>query len=132
MGVSYLLDTHVLLWALSRPERLPEPLRVQLVDPANRLIVSSISAFEIATKNRLGNLPGVGPLLSAWPERISDLGAEELDVRGSHAVLAGSMGWAHRDPFDRMLVAQSIIEDLVLVTSDSAIQMGPTARVLGF
>ncbi|MGI9155525.1 MAG: type II toxin-antitoxin system VapC family toxin [Marmoricola sp.] len=130
--MSYLLDTHVLLWVLSRSERLPDNVRTELADPANRLVVSAVSAFEIATKNRLGKLPGVGALLFAWTERLSDLGAEELAVRGPHAVLAGSMSWTHRDPFDRMLVAQSVIEDLVLVTSDAAIQRGPTSRLLGF
>ncbi len=132
MGVSYLLDTHVLLWVLSRSDRLPDDVRTELADPSNRLLVSAVSGFEIATKNRLGKLPGVNALLFAWSQRLADLGAEELAVHGRHAVLAGSMSWGHRDPFDRMLVAQSVIENLVLVTSDAAIQQGPTARVLGF
>lgn len=129
MGVTYLLDTHVFLWLLGDPGRVPHGARNDLADPDNRLLVSSVSATEVATKNRLGKLPGVGDLLFGWEQRVASLRAEELALSSRHALLAGSLPWPHRDPFDRLLVAQSVVEDAVLVTADRAVQRSAT-RIL--
>jgi PIN domain nuclease of toxin-antitoxin system len=114
-----LLDTHVLLWALGRPDRLSTRSRDLIEDPANELLVSAASAFELSTKHRLGKLPQAGALLLAYPETLAQLGANELAMLGRHAIVAGRLEWEHRDPFDRMLAAQSILEGVPLVSSDS-------------
>ena len=129
MGMSYLLDTHVLLWLLGEPARVPTTIRDELADRRNPLVVSAVSALEIATKTRLDKLEDVG-LVASWDRRIADLGADELAVTSRHAMTAGSMSWAHRDPFDRLLAAQAIHEGAVLVTADRAFAGLPAPTVL--
>lgn len=125
----FLLDTHVVLWLIGAPERVPTPIRDQLADPTNDLNVSAISAFEVATKVRIGKLPEFG-LVETWARRVGDIGATELAVSGAHALLAGSMRWAHRDPFDRTLVAQATIESMTLVTVDGAMTELPVPTIV--
>jgi len=125
----FLLDTHVLLWLLGSPDRVPAGVLDHLADPAHELRASSISALEIATKERLGKLRPSG-LVEAWSARLSDIGAAEVPVSGAHAALAGSMRWAHRDPFDRVLVAQATIEAMVFVTVDNALRDLPAPAIL--
>lgn len=122
MGVTYLLDTHAFLWLLGSPSKIPGGVHAALKNPRARLLVSSVSAFEVATKHRIGKLPGMGPLLLDWDRRVAAMRAEELPLLGRHAMLAGALEWEHRDPFDRMLVAQSISEDATLVTSDDVVR----------
>lgn len=129
MGMSYLLDTHVLLWLLGEPARVPTTIRDELADRRNPLVVSAVSALEIATKTRLDKLEDVG-LVASWDRRIADLGAEELAVTSRHAMTAGSMTWTHRDPFDRLLAAQAIHEGAVLVTVDRAFAGLPAPALL--
>lgn len=131
MGVTYLLDTHVLIWLVADPERVPARLRADLADRSNRLWVSAISAFEIATKHRLGKLDATS-LLHAWDRHIDAIGAEQLPVRSEHAVLAGSLPWQHRDPFDRLLTAQAIIDRAVLVTVDPALTGLPSLQTISW
>lgn len=125
----FLLDTHVLLWLIGAPDRVPEPIRDTLSDPANVLCVSAVSALEVATKQRLGKLT-VDGLIEAWEERVADIGATELVVTSAHSRLAGTMRWSHRDPFDRLLVAQATIEGLTLVTVDDAMRDLPSPAIL--
>lgn len=129
MGMRFLLDTHVLLWLLGDPDRVPTAVRDRLADPAEELWVSAASALEVATKQRLGKLAASG-LLAAWPDRIADIGAAELAVTSSHGLLAGSMRWEHRDPFDRLLVAQATVEAMTLVTVDTALRDLPSPPIL--
>lgn len=129
MGVTYLLDTHVFLWLQSRPERVEPSVLARLADRSSVLLVSSVSAFEVATKVRSGKLSVPG-LLEAWSRRVRDIDAVELDLTTEHSLLAGSMAWEHRDPFDRLLVAQAIVESAVLVTADAAIRRLPAPQVL--
>lgn len=129
MGVSHLLDTHVFLWIVGQPDRLPVEVRTRLSDPENLLYVSAISALEIATKIRLGKLEVPG-LVEVWSRRVGQVGARELPVTAEHAIFAGSMAWRHRDPFDRLIVAQATLEDMVVVTVDRAIGGLPVPRVL--
>lgn len=117
--MKFLLDTHVLLWLVGQPERVPDQVKRELSDPAYDLLVSSVSAMEVATKTRLGKLPDFG-LVGAWERRVADLGGAELPLSAADATMAGSMSWGHRDPFDRMLAAQAIQEGAVLVTVDRA------------
>lgn len=129
MGVSHLLDTHVLLWLLARPSRVPADVRDRLADRSSTLLVSSVSAMEVATKTRIGKLPDVG-LVQAWSRRMDDLGAEELPLTADAALAAGTMDWSHRDPFDRMLAAQAVLEGAVLVSVDTAFHGLPGLRLL--
>jgi PIN domain nuclease of toxin-antitoxin system len=126
---AYLLDTHVVLWLLGAPDRVPLAVRDELADRANTLLVSAASAVEISTKVRIGKLDAP-TLPSTLGRRLSDLGMTPLPVSLDHALLAGSMRWDHRDPFDRLLVAQATLEELVLVTVDSAILAVPALQIL--
>ncbi len=127
----FLLDTHVLLWLLADPGRVPAPVRDTLADRSHELVVSAISAFEISTKQRLGKLEA-GDLMMTLPARLDKIGASALGVSLPHAMLAGSMSWSHRDPFDRMLVAQATLDDLILVTADPALTNLPAPRILSW
>lgn len=118
--MNLLLDTHVLLWLLGEPVRLSHAAHEAIANPGNRIFVSAISSFEIATKYRLGKLPGAESLLLAFPEFLRELNAGELPFSAHHGLVAGRLEWDHRDPFDRILAAQSAVEGMPLVTSDAA------------
>ena len=120
-----LLDTHVLLWWLTDDSRLQERQRSMLHDAGARLLVSSVSAFEIATKVRIGKLP-VASVFERELERIcTDRDLTELPLSIEHAALAGRLSGEHRDPFDRLLAAQSIVERVALMTNDAAFRTFP-------
>jgi len=125
-----LLDTHVLLWALRDPDSLSPAATALLADPATELLVSAATAWEIATKHRIGKLPDAEPLLLGYEGHLSRLGARELPIASRHALAAGSLEWAHRDPFDRVIAAQSILEGVPLVSRDAAFVSLPSLRVL--
>lgn len=129
MGVRFLLDTHVLLWLLSAPERLPPAVLDRLADAANELLVSAASGLEIATKVRIGKLDAPD-LPATLTDRVDRIGAATLPISLGHALLAGSLAWAHRDPFDRLLVAQATIENATLVTVDAALTKLPAPALL--
>lgn len=116
-----LLDTHVLLWLATDSPRVGDTTRTLLADASERH-VSAASAYEIAVKTRLGKLPGGASVLDGWSRLLRNLQADELPLSVAHTVRAGRLDWSHRDPFDRMLVAQAQIEGLVLLTDDSAIR----------
>ncbi|MBA2283646.1 MAG: type II toxin-antitoxin system VapC family toxin [Acidimicrobiia bacterium] len=115
-----LLDTHALVWAITDPDRLGDRSRALLEDPKATLYVSAASAWELSTKVRLGRFPEAEPLVAQYASLIKDLGAVHLPIEPAHALRAGSLPWAHRDPFDRMLAAQALLEHTVLVTRDDA------------
>jgi PIN domain nuclease of toxin-antitoxin system len=118
----FLLDTHTLLWWMFDDPRLSRHSREILADPSNEILVSSATAWEIATKYRLGQLRGVEPLVADMAVWVRRAGFSELPVRIPHAQKAGGWPQAHRDPFDRMLAAQSALEDLPLVSRDPALK----------
>jgi PIN domain nuclease of toxin-antitoxin system len=118
--VSHLLDTHALLWALTDPDRLGPEARRIIADRSSRLTVSSATAWEIATNHRLGKLPQADALIAGYARHLDRLGVARLDVTDEHALLAGQLDWAHRDPFDRMLAAQAMLESSTLITNDAA------------
>ncbi len=110
-----LVDTHALLWALSRPDRLAGTASAALRDPANHVFVSAASTWEIAIKSALGKLDGdVGTIAGAARE----LGFADLAITIPHTVRVRSLHPHHRDPFDRILVAQALEEGLTIVTHD--------------
>lgn len=132
MGVRYLLDTHVVLWLLGEPSRVPDRIRRVLADRSNDLLVSAVSALEIATKARLGKLPEGDVVLQTWAQRMNDIDAIELPIRWDHARTAGSLRWAHRDPFDRVLVAQAACDGLQLVSTDRTVASFAGVAVLSW
>jgi len=116
-----LLDTHALLWWLADDLRLSQRARSAIADPERTVYSSPANAWEIATKHRIGRLPEAQELLADFSGILTRAGIEELPVTCKHAVLAGTLPGAHRDPFDRMLAAQALCETLEVVTVDEAI-----------
>lgn len=115
-----MLDTHVLLWALTAPARLSGEVHDALTDRRTELFVSAASAWEIATKQRLGKLPQAEVLTRAYQQHLARLAAASIPITDQHSLLAGSMEWQHRDPFDRMIAAQCMMESIPLATADEA------------
>lgn len=124
-----LLDTHALLWWLAEPERLSAAVLRALVNPGQRVFVSAASAWEIATKHRLGRLPSADVLLQEGWNLLQSQGFVPLPVSWSHGLRAGSYALPHRDPFDRLLAAQAELGDLTLVTLDPALAAFPCRRL---
>lgn len=124
-----LLDTHVVLWWWSEPDRLSPRALGLLKDPANRFQVSAASAWEIATKHRIGKYPEGARVIHDFGSRLVVDGFTELPVSIEHALRAGSLPGDHRDPFDRMLAAQSIIENTPIISSDEALSALGAERV---
>lgn len=114
-----LLDTHALIWWLAGDEALSRCARDAIADEANEIVVSAASAMEIATKFRIGKLPGAALLAQNFEEIIAEQGFGELPISVRHARRAGDMNIAHKDPFDRLLIAQAQVEDRVLVSNEA-------------
>ncbi len=115
-----LLDTSTLLWFWLGGRTLSRAIVHAIGDRDNLVYVSPISAMEIATKHRIGKLPGVENVLATFEEALEADGFISLPLLNVHARLAGSVPGDHKDPFDRMLAAQAIIEDLTIIASDTA------------
>lgn len=113
-----LLDTHAFIWWFEGSKRLPAPANAAIADEANAVFVSAASAWEIATKHRLGRLPNLDVLARSIPEYLARQRFTELPVTVEDGVRAGALPGPHRDPFDRMLIAQALERNLVLVSSE--------------
>ncbi len=113
-----LLDTHALLWWLAGDKRLSKRARAIVADEENEIFVSAASSWEVATKHQIGKLAEAGPLVVHFAREIRQQGFSELPISLDHAQVAGSLPGEHRDPFDRMLVAQAREEKMALVSSD--------------
>ena len=124
MGIGYLLDTHILLWWLFNDPKLDTQCRDIIRNPKNRLFVSSASAWEIATKYRIGKLPEAKQLIEEYAQILSQAKFIELSITSAHALRAGNLPISHRDPFDRMIMAQAELEGLPVLTYDKAFQTG--------
>ena len=111
-----LLDTHAFLWWLAGSERLSQPARQAIADEANDVLVSAASAWEIATKHRLGKLRGAEAIGLDVAGAIVGQGFEELAITVDDAGRAGGLPGPHRDPFDRVLIAQALARSLVLIS----------------
>ncbi|MDE0215022.1 MAG: type II toxin-antitoxin system VapC family toxin [bacterium] len=118
---TFLLDTHVLLWANERPERLSRQAVEALENPSNRLLVSSVSVAEIEIKRRLGKLS----MEHSCQTLVSRLDAAWLDLTAVHAMGLRALPMLHADPFDRLLMAQAISHGCPLVTADQKILAYP-------
>ena len=116
-----LLDSHCWLWSLAQPDRLAEDALASMRDGRNEVFLSAASVWEIAIKISLGKLTIFGPLTSFVPTRLAQQGLTSLPVTDRHAAHVTSLPHLHRDPFDRLLVAQAQIEGLALMTVDPEI-----------
>ena len=119
-----LLDTHLLLWAAAEPERLPEVARVLLEAPENELVFSVASVWEVAIKSALGR-DDFTVDAAVLRRGLIENGYLELPVAGEHAVAVPTLPPLHRDPFDRLLVAQAQIEGIILLTVDPLVAAYP-------
>ena len=120
-----LLDTHALLWWLADPAQLSAKAHAAIADPEQQVLVSAASAWELATKVRLGKLEIAQKLLSELPDVLASQGFELLPIQFSHGLRAGGYPQAHRDPFDRLLAAQAELEGLSLVSLDPTLKAFP-------
>lgn len=118
--MNVLLDTHTLLWLVSNPANVDADTLAILADPATSVWITAASAWEISTKTRLGRLDG-GALLSTWTDVIAAMSSTELAIDSADAILAGRLPWEHRDPFDRIIVAQALRRNLTIATRDTKI-----------
>jgi PIN domain nuclease of toxin-antitoxin system len=116
--VQLLLDTHALIWWLAADEALSSTARNAIADSTNDVFVSAASAWEIMTKYRIGKLPEAGLLAADVAGFVSAEGFIELPVTIRHGQFAGSLPGIHKDPFDRILVAQAILADMQIVSRD--------------
>lgn len=114
-----LLDTHALLWWLAGDARLSPAARVAIETPASAVLVSAASAWEIATKHRIGKLPGAAAVALDLGDCIAGQGFTALPISFADATRAGGLAGPHRDPFDRMLIAQALGADLMLVSNEA-------------
>lgn len=125
-----LLDTHLLLWGAAEPQRIPAAAFEEMADPENELLFSPISLWEVAIKRGLGRTDfNVDPRLLR--RGLLDNGYDELFVTGEHAVAVDSLPPIHKDPFDRLLLAQSMVEGITLLTVDEIVARypGPVRRI---
>jgi PIN domain nuclease of toxin-antitoxin system len=113
-----LLDTHAFLWWLAGDPSLSGTARELITDRASTICVSAASAWEVATKYRLGKLPGAAAIAPDIEGAVRHQGFEPLSVTMRHGQQAGALPGHHRDPFDRMLIAQAILEGCALVSND--------------
>jgi PIN domain nuclease of toxin-antitoxin system len=116
-----LLDTHALLWWMLGDPRLSQKARAAVGAPSVEVLVSAASAWELAVKVRLGKLPEASRLTHRLTESLAEQNFKALPISLEHARLGGLLPGPHRDLFDRLLAAQALLDDLVLVTNDAAI-----------
>jgi len=113
-----LLDTHALIWWMTENPSLPESVRRLIVDKRNTVVVSAASAWEMATKVRLGKLHAASDITRNFEEYLIQSGFESLPVSAAHGIRAGFLPGPQRDPFDRMLIAQAQAENLTMVSNE--------------
>lgn len=116
----FLLDTNVVVWLLLGERRaIPSVVADTLTEPDNTILVSAASVWEIAIKSSLGKLR----IEPRWPAALNRLDMDHLPVTAEHAAAVEALRWHHRDPFDRLLVAQATVEQCTLVTADRALDL---------
>lgn len=123
------MDTHALMWWLMDNHRLPVPARAAIASPLNEPLVSVVSAFEIATKHRIGKLPQAEPLIADFAAVMAQAGFAVLPLDLDAAVFAGRHDIPHKDPFDRLLIAQSLTASLTFVTNEAAFDRFDVVRL---
>jgi PIN domain nuclease of toxin-antitoxin system len=124
-----LLDTHTLIWWLTENSSLPHSARKLIGSRNSEVWVSAVSAWEIATKVRLGKLEVATDLAEDFAAYLAQERFEALSITTEHGIRAGSLAGSHKDPFDRMLVAQAQIENLAIVSNDAQLDGHGVSRV---
>jgi len=127
--VRLLIDTHALLWWLSDDPSLSDSARKAMAKTSNVLLVSAASAWEIATKVRLGRLPGAAELAADFQGFMLREGFTTLDITADHGIRAGLLPGPHQDPFDRMLISQAQAENVPMVTNERTFEAYGVRRV---
>lgn len=117
-NLKFLLDTHALLWWIFDDPKLSVRAREAIANPEHEILVSSASAWEIAIKHRLGRLPEAGDIVENLPAYLRKARFASLSISMDHALKAGVLPGPHKDPFDRMLIAQAQIEKLPAISVD--------------
>lgn len=120
--MKYLLDTHVWLWMILEPERLSDETRAALATTENLVLISVASAWEAAIKRAIGKLPLRDSVMNLVNSTVKDFDISILSIELSHVVTGAALPLHHKDPFDRLLVAQAQVEHAVLVTADESIR----------
>jgi PIN domain nuclease of toxin-antitoxin system len=127
--VKLLLDTHALLWAVLSPASLSRQAAAIIADEANVVVVSAASAWEIATKVRIGKLPGAEILEKNFLDVMEDAGYTLLPIDAADALRAGRLPSEHRDPLDRMIAAQPLAGDMPILSNDSQLDHFSVSRI---
>jgi len=125
-----LLDTHVFLWTIAEPRKLSSKARNAITKLENQVFVSPVTAYELSYKHRQGKLPSGAAIVTSFARQVAHLYASEIGVSASHGLAAGQLDWEHKDPFDRMLAAQAMVEGFTLVTADDHLRaFGPVSTL---
>ena len=124
-----LLDTHAFLWWLAGDEALSVAAQTAIADESNDVFVSAASAWEITTKHRLGKLPGVAAIVADLDATIADQNFIGLPISVLHGRAGGTLPGPHRDPFDRVLIAQALVDRLVLISNEQIFDAYGVARL---
>lgn len=124
-----LLDTHALLWALADDPRLSQRAAALVGDADNQILVSPVSAYEICAKHTLGKLPQAAALVADFDGELMTLAVEWLPITPAHAITAGTLKMSHRNPFDRLLMAQALVERVVLVSKETLFDQFGVERI---
>lgn len=127
--MKYLLDTSVFLWALAVPDKLNRRARELLSNQREGLFLSAASAWEISVKFGLGKLDLPEPPAKCIPAWMREWGIRALDISHLHALAVSDLPWHHQDPFDRILIVQATMEDMVLLTSDRMFAKYPVKTI---
>jgi PIN domain nuclease of toxin-antitoxin system len=129
VSVRLLLDTHVVLWWLLGDERVPVSIRGAVADVEVETFVSAATAWEVAIKHNQGKLPAAAPLVADFEGLMLDRGFTPLSITFSHSTAAGMLPLHHRDPFDRVLIAQALAEGMTLVSDERLFDRYGVARL---
>jgi PIN domain nuclease of toxin-antitoxin system len=124
-----LLDSHTLIWSADEPAQVTPAAMAAMSDPANELLVSTATIWEIAIKFGLGKLPLSLPYRQWIDKAMADMGLVLLPITLDHTERQASLPWHHRDPFDRLLVAQAQIESMAIVSADSVLDSYGISRI---
>ena len=125
----FLLDTHTVIWAANDDHRLSRRVRAQVFEEDVVVHFSPVSAYEIALKNQAGKFPDAQNLLRDYQRELEGAGWTELPLRSSHSLEAGRLPLVHRDPFDRLLAAQALVEDITFVSRDETVDQFGVRRL---
>lgn len=124
-----LLDTHALLWALIDSPRLSRRAAAMIGDAANLMLISPATVYEICAKHMLGKLPEAANLAADFDGELAGLNFAWLPITPAHAIVAGKLEMSDRDPFDRLLIAQALVEQVALVSNETVFDRFGVQRV---